>query len=182
METQTANLSDVFQDLRGKVCYGSSSRADTMFGSGIRGEDLIMNTVVPNQLVALPGHHVDARIRLRIAQLAENVLVVQYTVRWTSVYGLHESVAAYLVTLNGEQITITPKWQQTVPTPTLDHIEIHTGGVTAADYHQKVLDWLRANGVQAANQMLFDGKAKRIVADDEFVALAALIMPWPLEF
>lgn len=182
MTLPTLTAPDAFRDLQTKIGSGTRSRGHTLFGSTAGGEDFILNTSVPDQSVAFPDRIVPARARLRVVNLIDgNVLVVQFTIRWKSIYGLHSSVAAWLVTLNGDSITITPKWQQEVPKPTLDNIEIHTGDVTAADYHQRTLNSLRAGGGRAVTQMLFDGNSGRSVDPQEFVALAELIKPWPVE-
>ena len=172
-QTPTMTPASAFRALQEKICRSDdTSRATTLFGTGAHGEDHALDTRVPDQMVALPRRRVDMRVRLRVATLSDNVLVIQLTGGWQSVYGHHLTIAAYQITLEGDDVTIASTWSQSVPTPALDNIEVHTGNVTVNQYHQNTLDWLRSSGSSAASKMLFDGNAEHLVPADEFLPLA----------
>lgn len=165
-----------FEDLRVKVRGGGTNRASTVFGDGTHGEEFSLPISVPDQMVVLPNYRVDTYSRLRVSELSPTEITIQLLVMWQSVFGEHASLAAYKITLEDEQVVITPRWEQTIPTPTRDNIDIHAGGVTASDYHMRTIIGLRETIRKPIDQMLFDGNPDRVINPTTFPLLAALIM------
>jgi len=178
----TLTAPDAFRALQTKVRRGGADRANTIIGTGTHGEDFILDVSVPDQMVVQPHRRVETHSRLRVAILNETELAIQLLIRWRSIFGDHASVSAYKVTLDDDQVTVEPTWKQTVPTPTLENIEIHAGGVTASDYHRRTINELRSGSSSPVGDMLFDGNVERRVDSAAFTLLVARIMPMVVEF
>jgi hypothetical protein len=143
-----------------------------MDGSHCKGAWFRYEQVVPDQSVAFPHRRIDFRARVYVAITGQSQLTLHMDCDWISIFGRHVSCTEYVVTKTGNDVTIVPQWHQKVPTPTLDHIDIHTGGVSAEDYHYKVLASLKAQGGRIST-MLAEQDTERTVPLSEFVALSA---------
>lgn len=166
--TSTLTPWAAFHGVQVKVRHGGTDRASTVFGDGTYGEEFSLPISVPDQMVVLPNRRVDTCSRLRVSALSPTVITIQLLIMWQSVFGEHASLAAYKITLEGKRVVITPRWEQTIPTPTRDSIDIHAGGITAADYHLRTVIGLRSTIMAPIAEMLFDGNNDRVVDPTTF--------------
>jgi hypothetical protein len=130
--------------------------------------------MVLDQSAAFPHRRVEARSDIYVISANDGRLILRLQVNWRSIYGYHESRAEYTVIDQDSVVTIIPSWNQHVPTPTLDNIDVHTGNVSVKEYHQGVLDAIRGDGSRPGSAMLWTG-AERTVDPQDLIELTTMI-------
>jgi len=136
-------------------------------------ERFLFGADVRDQSAAFPRRRVDVTALLLVITMDTGQLLLRLTAMWTSIYGSHLTEAVYLISKNDSDISIMPHWGQTLPVSTLDNLEIHTGGISVDDYHQRALNELRSFG-SAIGGMLYDG-IERSVEPTDLVGIVDMI-------
>jgi hypothetical protein len=168
--TQTLTPTEAFEQLRERAARGLLAGRDSRKG---RLERFQYEYAVLDQSAAFPGRRVPVILSLQVVATDGGELVLHLRANWSSIYGHHSSSAEYVVAKTGSKVSIVPTWQQTLPNPTLDHIDIHTGNVSVGDYHQKTLDGIRDYG-RTVSAMLFDG-TERTVDSRDLIGIAEVV-------
>ena len=184
MDTQAINTpNEAFQSLRDRALWGLSANPPAavteLVGYLSRMEQFQETYMAPDQSVAYPGYTRPLAVTLLVIAYDDGRLVLQTTARWQSIYGLHVSSALYSVTRNDAVLNIKAGWTQQVPTPTLSNMDIHTGGVSAQTYHDKVVGLLYEHGSVVCKMLQEDTSGDSAAYAERLVAIARAVVDRP---
>ena len=151
--------------------------SDRQTGFRGRGQRYLFLTRVPDQMVALPDRTVPVYTYLTVIAATNGAIAMQLSATWTSIFGQHESVATFAARAAISGIHVTSHWREVVPTSTLEYLDIHTGNVSASDYHNRSLKLIRGED-QLMLGLLSDG-TNRVVSEADFLNIAIAILRRP---
>ncbi|HSX00925.1 MAG TPA: hypothetical protein VLF67_01670 [Candidatus Saccharimonas sp.] len=176
--TTAVTPAEAFDQIRARVASGLQMSGQTpLTAYAGRGERYRFYGAVKDQSVAYPGRAVEVTVTLCVIAMDSGQLRLRLDATWHSIYGRHTSEAEFLATKDESGVSIQARWLQGLPVSALDHLDIHTGGVSVEEYHRRSLETLRSSDRPVA-LMLYSG-ADRTIDPQDLVALADPIMANP---